>query len=70
MHKNKYYPSAEKSTPCVCPRCGIKHKMLMYWTGRGTPRKHCPVCVNYIKYFGGGIDDQSEFHKRTISMGR
>jgi hypothetical protein len=29
---------------CVCPKCGIKHKMNFHWIGRGTPRKYCPAC--------------------------
>ena len=29
---------------CICPKCGIKHKMNFRWIGRGTPRKYCPTC--------------------------
>ena len=38
------YRSAEKMTVCVCPLCGEKHKMWLFWRGRGIPRKHCEVC--------------------------
>jgi hypothetical protein len=29
---------------CICPKCGIKHKMNLHWIGRGTPRKFCQTC--------------------------
>ena len=29
---------------CICPKCGIKHKVNFHWIGRGTPRKYCPTC--------------------------
>jgi hypothetical protein len=29
---------------CICPKCGIKHKMNLHWIGRGTPRKYCQTC--------------------------
>jgi hypothetical protein len=29
---------------CICPKCGIKHKMNLHWIGRGIPRKFCPTC--------------------------
>jgi hypothetical protein len=29
---------------CICPKCGARHTMNFYWTGRGTPRKFCPRC--------------------------
>ena len=37
----------EKSTECVCPKCGAKHRLKMAWTGRGVPRKFCPICKHY-----------------------
>jgi Zn ribbon nucleic-acid-binding protein len=38
---------SEKSTECVCPKCGARHKVKMLWTGRGIPRKFCPICKHY-----------------------
>jgi queuine/archaeosine tRNA-ribosyltransferase len=26
---------------CICPTCQQKHKMIIHWIGRGTPRKFC-----------------------------
>ena len=37
----------EKSTECVCPKCGAKHRLKLAWTGRGKPRKFCPICKHY-----------------------
>ena len=34
----------KKKVECICPKCGIKHKMNFHWIGRGTPRKYCPAC--------------------------
>ena len=36
--------SNAKPTKCICPRCGTIHKMRIYWTGNGTPRKFCHSC--------------------------
>ena len=38
---------SEKSTECICPKCGTHHKVKLLWTGRGIPRKFCPVCKHY-----------------------
>lgn len=32
---------------CVCPKCGINHKMKLIWTGRGKPKKFCQPCKTY-----------------------
>jgi hypothetical protein len=29
---------------CLCPRCGVQHKLKLLWTGRGKPKKFCPPC--------------------------
>ena len=35
----------EKSkVKCICPMCGKKHTMNIYWIGRGAPRKYCQNC--------------------------
>ena len=33
---------------CICPKCGSVHKMKFLWTGRGTPRKYCLLCKNFV----------------------
>jgi hypothetical protein len=33
---------------CVCPKCGIDHRMKMLWTGRGKPKKFCPPCKIFV----------------------
>ena len=37
----------EKKTECVCPKCGARHRIKLLWTGRGMPRKYCPICKHY-----------------------
>lgn len=37
----------ERSTSCICPKCGARHRLKMLWTGRGMPRKFCPICKHY-----------------------
>jgi len=29
---------------CICPKCGVRHKMKLCWTGGGVPRKFCNAC--------------------------
>jgi len=46
-------PHFGKITPCICPRCGNSHRLRLFWTGRGVPRKYCQSCqkaVNYNEY--------------------
>jgi len=31
---------------CVCPKCGKRHRVNSFWTGKGIPRKFCPACKN------------------------
>ena len=33
---------------CICPKCGIGHKMKLLWSGRGTPKKYCPPCKSFV----------------------
>lgn len=33
---------------CICPKCGIGHKMKLLWSGRGTPKKFCPSCKSFV----------------------
>jgi hypothetical protein len=33
---------------CLCPKCGITHRMKILWAGRGMPKKFCQTCKMYI----------------------
>jgi uncharacterized protein (DUF983 family) len=33
---------------CVCPKCGVRHRLKILWAGRGTPKKFCQACKMYI----------------------
>jgi uncharacterized protein (DUF983 family) len=33
---------------CLCPKCGITHRMKILWAGRGRPKKFCQACKMYI----------------------
>ena len=33
---------------CICPKCGIAHRMKLLWTGRGKPKKYCPPCKSFV----------------------
>jgi hypothetical protein len=33
---------------CVCPKCGVTHRMKILWAGRGRPKKFCQACKMYI----------------------
>lgn len=49
---------------CKCPKCGVRHKMNIFWTGRGMPRKFCPSC----RGVAGGISDDIQalsIHQRV-----
>lgn len=38
-------PECEKTFfECICPKCGVRHKMRLCWTGSGVPRKFCNSC--------------------------
>jgi hypothetical protein len=38
------YLDGDRAVECLCPRCGVHHLMFLFWTGRGMPRKFCPLC--------------------------
>lgn len=48
---------SEKSTDCICPKCGARHRVKLLWTGRGIPRKYCPIC----KHYANTIDENDPF---------
>ena len=33
---------------CVCPKCGISHRMKLLWSGRGKPKKYCQPCKSFV----------------------
>jgi hypothetical protein len=33
---------------CICPKCGLVHRMKLLWAGRGRPKKFCQPCKAYI----------------------
>jgi hypothetical protein len=37
-------PETRKAVICRCPNCGKEHPKVMYWTGKGVPRKFCRLC--------------------------
>lgn len=39
------------SVECICPRCGVRHKLSFFWSGRGVPKKYCIVCKGVISAF-------------------
>jgi len=34
---------------CICPKCGTRHNTYLYWNGRGTPRKFCRSCRDFVQ---------------------
>ena len=55
----------EKSTECICPKCGTRHRVKLLWTGRGTPRKFCPIC----KHYSNSLSDTDPFTVGSVSGG-
>lgn len=41
------------STECICPKCGVIHRLKFLWTGRGMPKKYCQAC----KLYAASIDE-------------
>lgn len=33
---------------CICPKCGLSHRMKLLWSGRGKPKKYCQPCKSFI----------------------
>jgi len=33
---------------CICPKCGIAHRMKLLWSGRGKPKKYCQPCKSFV----------------------
>jgi hypothetical protein len=57
-----------KLTVCICPLCGKRHKLRMYWRGRGAPRKYCADCLN-LSVVHSSLEDHSILVKKREYMG-
>ena len=33
---------------CICPKCGISHRLKLLWSGRGKPKKYCQPCKSFV----------------------
>lgn len=33
---------------CICPKCGVSHRMKLFWSGRGKPKKYCQPCKSFV----------------------
>ncbi len=55
---------SEKSTECICPKCGARHRVKLLWTGRGIPRKFCPIC----KHYSNSINDADPCNVSPLSV--
>lgn len=54
----------ETSTECICPKCGTRHRVKLLWTGRGVPRKFCPIC----KHYSNSINDADPCNVSSMSV--
>lgn len=43
-HAYLEFLDGEYPVDCKCPMCGKTHRITMFWTGRGVPRKYCSRC--------------------------
>lgn len=56
--------SSRRSIKCICPRCGKKHKLSLFWTGDGIPKKYCKKCQFELGWYTGHCADSEceEYH--------
>ena len=59
---NSYCPEEEQScvyrdgnngrdsltVECICPKCGVSHRLKLLWSGRGKPKKYCQPCKSFV----------------------
>ena len=50
-----FIKAAKQPVRCLCPKCGIRHILKIFWTGSTTPRKYCHKCREAIS----GVNDQN-----------
>jgi len=49
---------------CICPKCGIRHKMKLRWTGWGVPRKFCNSCRKSAAIYD--FDEHFPLHVNSV----
>jgi transposase-like protein len=49
---------------CICPKCGARHRVKLLWTGRGVPRKFCPIC----KHYSNSINDSDPCNVTSLTV--
>ena len=44
------YPGGNNglTVECICPKCGISHRLKLLWSGRGKPKKYCQTCKSFV----------------------
>ena len=56
----------ERPTEAVCPKCGRKHTVKMFWTGKGTPRRFCDKCRPYVGTYGIIYGDKTHLLRGAV----
>ena len=56
----------KKIWACICPRCGQTHKLKLFWTGNGVPKKFCNAgCITIA-----GQIDTTVYAKQIITSAK
>jgi len=59
--------SSEKPfTECLCPRCGLVHRMKIKWIGRGIPKKFCERCKEAVNKVYHDLDGYSIKYSQLV----
>jgi hypothetical protein len=48
VQASDYDDTSGITVECICPKCGIVHRMKLFWSGRGKPKKYCPPCKGFV----------------------
>ena len=56
--RNTVYPARSNhsdglTVECICPKCGVSHRLKLIWSGRGKPKKYCPPCKSFVSTMEG-----------------